>query len=53
MFNDMFEDFYKNTDKELSTDDKQLVKKDEETWDTGKEATAYWKNPVPDTLWKN
>lgn len=53
----MFEDFFENIKQIFNENEKNLpeVRKEDEgdAWDTGREATAYWKNPLPDTIWKN
>ena len=51
----MFEDLLGQVDDIFKEDGENLPasQPDEEMWDTGKEATAYWKNPLPDTVWKN
>lgn len=49
MFDDLFDDIVKEV-KDQEPDIKEVTP---EVWDTGAEATAYWKNETPDTIWKN
>jgi hypothetical protein len=49
MFDDLFDDIVKEVKEQTPEDDVSAI----EAWDTGVEATAYWKNETPDTIWKN
>jgi hypothetical protein len=49
MFDDLFDDIVK----EVKDNEPENTETSVEVWDTGVEATAYWKNETPDTIWKN